>query len=199
MRVLPSNIGFVFLLSALLSVAGCAGNAVSDETVESQSAALTSVDYYDSTGLVHIQVKTCDWTAAAEHNVTACTVNPGFVLVGGGAEVENSASGGGLLTKSFPANNTTWFAASKDHVVAYAHRLRAYAVGMALQNMTSTALSSLVTITSATSSAGHAPSVQVNAPNFNVVLSWRRRFQRLGGGAIAHRLIPFERSPLLDR
>ena len=176
--------GLVLTALAVFGGAGCAVSTDSSENVGSAQQALTSTDYFDAAGLVQIRVKTCDWTAALEHPVTTCSVDPGFVLVGGGAEVEGSASGGGLLTHSFPANKATWVAASKDHVVAFSHRLRAYAVGMALSGMDSTTLSNLVTINSGTSGASHAPSIEVAAPDFNILLSGGATANYQGAGQL---------------
>jgi hypothetical protein len=164
-------------LGLLASGAGC-GLDTGDDAVVSRQAALTSEDFSDSSGLVHIRIKICDWSAPAQHPFATCTVDPDFVLVGGGAEVEGSAGGGGLLTLSSPCNKTTWGAGSADHVVAYAHRVRAYAIGMALSGMSAATLSSQVTITQQLSNPSHAPSA-IAQPSGNDVLL-------LSGGATSN-------------
>ncbi len=173
MKSVATSVGATLIVAGLVFGAGGAGCAMdaNGEDVGSASEALTIQDYVDSTGRIFIRVKTCDWSPSSQHPAAVCTVDPGYVLVGGGAEVEGQANGGGLLTKSFPINKATWFASSKDHVSAWSHRIRAYAVGMQLFGLSSTTLSNLVTINSATSGASHAPSVSVAIPAFNVLLS----------------------------
>jgi hypothetical protein len=163
---------------------GCAVDATDEENVGSTSEALTRQDYVDSTGRVFIRVKTCDWSPTAQHPAAVCVVDNGYVLVGGGAEVEGQANGGGLLTRSFPPNKVAWFASSKDHVTAHSHRIRAYVVGMQLAGVSQATLDSLVTISSATSGASHAPSVTVAAPAFYTLLSGGASSNASGAGQL---------------
>src|SRR5260370_7951728 len=169
-------VGSGIFLSTMVFANGCAMNTEVEEHLGSQSAALTT-DFFSGNGLVHIQVNTCAWSPVDPHPVANCSVNPGFVLVGGGAEVEGTANGGGLLTHSFPINKSTWTVASKDHMVSFPHRIRAYSVGMQLQGMPEATLRSLVTITQSTSALGHAPSATATIPHFHVMLS---------GGAVSN-------------
>ena len=64
-------------------------------------------------------------------------VDPGFVMIGGGARVTNFSNNdtgvNALLTASYPVNDgtfTTYAAASKDHQQLYSHRLWVYAIGL---------------------------------------------------------------------
>lgn len=153
--------------------AGC-GMDATDEGVEStRSALVPTQDFVDPSGLVTLRVKTCSFVGPSQSPFAFCQVDPGFVLVGGGAEVEYPplACSGGLLTTSMP-NGPSWVARSKDHVAPCAHRLRAYAVGMKLDGMSSDILQSLVKVSSVTSStASNAPSATVKATLGNWVLS----------------------------
>lgn len=166
----------VALFGAVTFAGACGG--VEDQSIESSSHALTTSDFFDASGKVHIKVKVCDWSPSSQRPAALCTVDSGYVLVGGGAEVEGSASGGGLLTHSFPVNKTTWAAASKDQVTPFSHRIRAYAVGMSLADMSTADLTSMVTINSATSGESNRPSATAVIPSGDVILS--------GGAAIGY-------------
>lgn len=188
MKSVAASIGATLAVASLVFGAGGVGCAVDateeEEVVGTTSEALTRTDYVDSTGRVFIRVKTCDWSAAAQHPAAICTVDAGYVLVGGGAEVEGQANGGGLLTRSFPVNKATWFAASKDHVTPFSHRVRAYSIGMQLAGLSQATLTNLVTISTATSAASHAPSVTVNAPAFYTLLSGGASSNASGSGQL---------------
>lgn len=108
----------------------------------------------------------------------------GYVLVGGGAEVEDSAAGGGLLTTNAPANTATWVASSKDHITGHSHRIRAYAVGMKLSGMTEATLRSLVTITRATSAVSNRPTASVSVPVGHNLLSGGAQVTYNGAGLL---------------
>jgi hypothetical protein len=172
MTSVPVKVGSTVLLAALVlgSGIGCAPDVVDEDSVGSQSEALTSTDYVDSTGFVHIRVKVCDFGASSHIPFSFCAVDAGFVLVGGGAEVEGSASGGGILIESFPSGSS-WVARSKDHVTSYLHRIRAYSVGMSLTGMSAATLGTLVKLTVATSGVSNRPSVSVNVPAGHILLS----------------------------
>jgi hypothetical protein len=183
------SIGARLLVGGLTlgAATGCAmeGAEVGDEvSVGTQTQALTTQNYFDADAKVQIRVKTCDWSGFSQHPSAICTVDAGFVLVGGGAEVEGSASGGGLLTHSFPANTSAWVAASKDHVAAHSHRIRAYSVGMKLSGMSEATLRSLVTITRATSGTSNRPTSTVSAPAFHVMLSGGASVNYNGAGVL---------------
>jgi len=121
----------------------------------------------DSTGTIITRVYQCKFVGPAELNTAECPVEAGFVLVGGGGEIEGDTPlPGALLTASFPENaindgnhvGTTWLARSKDHLVAFSHRLRAYAIGLQLQGVSAASLNSQIfyrVVESAGSS--HAP------------------------------------------
>jgi hypothetical protein len=105
-------------------------------------------------------------------------VEPDFVLVGGGAEIENvnAAQPGALITASFPIDLSIWTAASKDHLEPYPHRLRAYAIGMKIDGVTSSQLRSATHLYSAISHQEAHPEVNlVNPDTENDIV--------IGGGA----------------
>jgi hypothetical protein len=71
------------------------------------------------------------------HVTIQCAVDPGWVLVGGGAWADASGGGGpgALLTASYPFDPnelTTWEASSKDHVQSSPHILSVFAIGLKL-------------------------------------------------------------------
>jgi hypothetical protein len=68
---------------------------------------------------------------SSAHPEQDVAVEPGYVMVGGGAWVDWTGEGN-LLVASHPApeNKTTWHAQSKDHVKSSPARITAYAVGL---------------------------------------------------------------------
>lgn len=124
-------------------LAGCtiAADALDEPTDQLEQA--LSRDFFDATGTVTVRIKDCPWTPALPHPTATCTVDPDFVLVGGGAEIENQ--GNALLVASYPYPDlATWIASSKDHYYHYAHRLRAYAIGLKLAGVSSATLRNYV-------------------------------------------------------
>jgi hypothetical protein len=67
-------------------------------------------------------------SASAGHPSTEASVDPGYLLVGGGAQA-NWITQGSLLTASFP-NGNEWKVASKDHNFAESCTITAYAIGI---------------------------------------------------------------------
>jgi len=63
------------------------------------------------------------------HPTSTASIPSGYLLVGGGAEV-NWQGAGNLLTASYPNNAGGWIAASKDHLVADPSVITAYAIGV---------------------------------------------------------------------
>ena len=113
-------------------LAGVLGSLASPSDARSAIAV-----YQDWSGQVEIRIWACDWAGPAQRQVTTpCAPDPGFVVVGGGAEVANTDPGGGLLTGSTPSNDfTSWMVASKDHLVPFSHFRRAYVIGMRLKTL----------------------------------------------------------------
>jgi hypothetical protein len=91
----------------------------------------------DSASPIHIQIKECTTTAAADAHVAVdCVVDPEFALVGGGAAGIGSSYGGSpFLTESRPYDERTWRASSTKHLVSASHTLAVYAIGMRLDGV----------------------------------------------------------------
>jgi hypothetical protein len=101
---------------------------------------------YDATGRVEIAI----WREVFEgqHVTGQVSVDPGYVLVGGGADITNLNGGhtgvNALLTAEYPVNDgsfSTFAAASKDHEQPYYHKLWVYATGMRLLDASGNPLS----------------------------------------------------------
>jgi vibriolysin len=171
MRVL--SIGIIHI--AVLAVSGCAEIAAPPEAEADQ--ALTT-DFVDGSGTVMVRITQCAPSPLLAHVTTTCSVDAGYVLIGGGAEIIGEGSPGALLTASFPDPSlTTWTASSKDQHLAFAHRLSAYAVGLKLAGVSPSALrGSMVMVSSRSSPAAH-PAAAATVP---------AGYTLIGGGARAN-------------
>jgi hypothetical protein len=85
----------------------------------------------DSSGLVTTAVFQQQAPAPQAHfHDLAAEVEPGMVVVGGGATAAESPNGA-LLTASYPNDSrSAWLASSKDHRLPNPHRLTVFAIGM---------------------------------------------------------------------
>src|SRR5262249_3291179 len=138
-RAAPSFVAGALALGPIACTAEVAPSP--PETVrEAISPTYTSVNgFIDATGTIHTKIYQCQWQGPAEQVHAECPVEPNYVLIGGGAEIEGEspliingpwAQPGALLTSCYPdtsSNLTTWKADSKDHLYPFSHRLRAYA------------------------------------------------------------------------
>ncbi len=133
----------------------------------------------DASGQVEIRV----WEATSDvvpHPQVAVNVDPGYVVVGGGARV--LASNGvsvpeGLLTEARPANDgtfSTWLASSKDHGISYAHKLQAYVIGMRISGIDAYTLRQYMSLSENTSGYFAHPNTAVSVP---------AGYRLVGGGA----------------
>lgn len=75
-----------------------------------------------------MQVKSAK-SGQAAHPTAEATLDPGYVLTGGGARVEPCAPGN-LLTSSAPTNDRTWRAESKDHYASCPSTVEAWVIGL---------------------------------------------------------------------
>jgi hypothetical protein len=141
------------------------------------SGAIFGQDFTDASGDVTVRLYTGPWVFG-QHNSTTVSVDSDFVLVGGGAEVSGMGNPGALLTGSYPdLNLTTWHAESKDHETPYAHYLRAYAIGLRLNGVSSVQLRSyMVLVTQSSTRAQHPNAVAALPPGYLLI----------GGGARAN-------------
>jgi hypothetical protein len=130
-------IGFLRLAAGTVTVclAGCGVAApVAEEALSEQASPVLSTSWTDGSGNVLIALFRGNWSATAERNQATASVDAGYTLVGGGAEISGGlATPGALLTGAEPLSFTTFRAASKDHYYVYSHQLRAYALGMKIK------------------------------------------------------------------
>jgi hypothetical protein len=92
----------------------------------------------DWSGQVETRIYECTSPTKAQHqNSIGCQVEPGFILVGGGAYADYGTGGAGAMlweTRPLDENLVTWVASSKDHISPNSHSLSTYAIGMRLKN-----------------------------------------------------------------
>lgn len=68
-------------------------------------------------------------SAVLPHPVAAVAVAPGYVMVGGGAQIDYGGNGN-MLTASFPSAQNIWQARGKDHLVSDPAAITVFAVGI---------------------------------------------------------------------
>lgn len=159
----------------ILLASGC---GLTPDVQEGSAEQAISTDLVDASGTVTVRITQCPATTPHQLNTTTCSVDGGFVLIGGGAEVIGEGSPGALLTASFPdAGLTTWTASSKDHHLTYSHQLRAYAVGLKLAGVSVPTLQSFMRVVSLRSTRSQRPSVSIGVPG---------GYNLIGGGARAN-------------
>jgi hypothetical protein len=137
-----------------------------------QSSNIVTSSFYDASGTVEVRV----WEASGygTYPQVNCSVDPDFVLVGGGAYVIN---GYGLLTASYPqdASLTTWVARSKEHLYSSPHTLICYAIGIKLMNISKSTLMQYMSLRTNVSSVNNSyTSTSVSLPSGYLLI---------GGGA----------------
>jgi len=179
----------VMLLSVGLGACGAeSGEDLAEGPIASHQEELVVADkiFTDASGDVKIMVRTCDYPANATTGSRChfCAVDQGWVMIGGGAEIEGSPSSG-RLRASFPypgdlnapvqtfdgletctgnaPNNdlnkdfTAWMARSSSSV---AHKLRAYVVGLQITGLSESTLAGYRNIADSTTSALAQPSIE---------------------------------------
>lgn len=121
-------------------------------------------------GNITVRYYTCGWSGSGQRNSATCTVDSDFVLVGGGAEIKDNGEPGALLTASYPEGDSR-IARSKDHIRAYPHQTRAYAIGLRLAGLNKANLQkSVKTVLKAVGPTAH-PSATIVAPAGELILS----------------------------
>ena len=123
-------------------------------------------------------------TGPAEHNITTTTVDPGYVMVGGGAQVVdpngNPNAVDAVLTAAFPIGDgtfSTYMAADKDQGgITYYSYCYSYVIGIKLYNQSGAALptSSIIphlVIDSVVSAVADHPAVSLYVPSGYELLS----------------------------
>lgn len=128
-------------------------------------------------GVIHTALFQCKYqsslaSGARQFAVAECAVPSGYVLVGGGADVEGMAPKGALLWISRAASTSTWQAASSDNTVSAAHRLRAYAIGLRIDNVSPGAIAAQIRLSPGTlSPSAGSSSAGDFIPDNHVLLS----------------------------
>lgn len=124
---------------------------------------------HDWSGEVTAAIWECTSSTAQSHQALQCSVDPDFVLVGGGARTFSGTFGAGaFLTASYPADTTgsprltRWEGRSKDHGVYDPHELKVYAIGLKLFGVSRADLAANVFVNVVTSPSAHHP--QIGAP-----------------------------------
>lgn len=167
------------LVAAVLAAsAGCATDGVEDAKEAKTTQAISPLDITDASGTVTVRIKQCADTGAVHFPTATCSVDSGFVLVGGGAEIVGDDSPGALLYASFPDTTlTTWTAQSKDHDISFLHQLRAYSIGLRLTGVAPATLRASMALVTARSAAAQHPFATAGLP---------AGFKVVGGGARAN-------------
>lgn len=144
------------------------------------SSATLIANSFDYSGTVEVSI----WADYIDgyHNHAEVSVDPGFVLIGGGARVTNfsNTSSGveALLTSEYPKDDgtfSTFVADSKDHKNPYNHRLWVYAIGMRLYSsgtpLSESTVESYMNINKSISATAPHPSTDVTSPTGYTELS----------------------------
>jgi hypothetical protein len=141
-------------------------------------AAATSL--FDWSGRVESATWVCFNHTPQELLTIQCTVDPGYVLVGGGASADTTTGPGAFLTASYPFDPdalTTWEASSKDHGVVSLHVLTVYAIGLKISGMSRDAVRALMYVNQQSAGPASHPVAGAADPSPSVAML------TLGGGA----------------
>jgi hypothetical protein len=151
-------------------------------------AAVSDRIFTDGSGDVQTLVRTCDYPSAATagNNCSYCALDAGWVLVGGGAEIEGSPSfarlrgsypttflsdvsgtcNGNTPNNDVSTRHITWVAKSAGNS---AHRLRAYVIGMKVAGLTESQLATHRAINqNATTVAVNQPTLETSGSGYTV-------------------------------
>lgn len=154
---------------------------------------LTKTIQHDATGKIQMEYVACDASSIKTDKANCgCSVSPGYVLVGGGGDVDWSQPGA-MLYESRPAdadNNgpgTTWLAASKAHMGPASHTISCQAVGMKIQMnngnwLHAETLKSHISYNRKTVISSQAPSGQCDVANGKFVIGGGARSNWTGNG-----------------
>lgn len=107
--------------------------------------------------------------------VASVAVADGWVLVGGGAQVDYGGGVGSMLYASYPHGENVWVARAKDHLQSSPAQVTAFAIGLRRSFLDSIGLTTCILTTSSASLANH-PAVSLVSQNFFFV----------GGGALVN-------------
>jgi len=146
-------------LAAVLIVAGCgAVPDAADEVTERSSAVITPYSYTDVSGKLQFSVRSCTATPlAAGLQCAYCPVEPGYIVIGGGAQILGSPSSARLKTSrpdsygteiqrsctgdapAADASHDIWLVRSYSAGTTK-HQVQAYVVGLKIAGMSETEL-----------------------------------------------------------
>jgi hypothetical protein len=127
----------------------------------------TSSHFTDWSGQVHIEITMEETGLAGWHQNVSVPVPADYVLVGGGAWVNNAdmVNAGALLTESRPDEDLQqWWAGSKDHVDPDAHSLIVYSIGLRIDGIDRTTLMNYIFADHTTSGTTSAPGTSMGVP-----------------------------------
>jgi vibriolysin len=143
--------------------------------VESSESALVVTD---GSQTIHTRIFQCNSGTAQSHPQVVCSVDPDYVVIGGGAWAYGTGAGG-FLTASAPYNSAlgAWYASSKDHDIADPHILYVWAVGLKLDGISADILRQNMTLVWSTSPRANWPDQSVSLP---------AGYLLVGGGAIVN-------------
>jgi hypothetical protein len=149
-----------------------------------------------------IEVRIWGEYANCQYPHAEVSVDPDFVLIGGGARVSNSSNTSSgvnaLLTAAYPKNDgqfATFVADSKEHLIPHYHRLWVYAIGMRLIDVGGTpipasTIKSLMNITTVTSGFSGQPTATANIPSGYLMLSGGAQVNWLHPGNLLVKSMP---------
>jgi hypothetical protein len=113
-----------------------------------------------------LSTRTYECTQSGYHVSFTCSVDPDYVVVGGGAYADYGSGPGALLTESRPLDDlTAWAVSSKDQVSSNYHTLHCYVIGLQALGMARATLIANMKVARATS--GKAPIPEVGAGFIN--------------------------------
>lgn len=98
------------------------------EVADSASITAFALALHDPNDEWDVQIAQ-ETSAPAQHPQAVAPLPQGYVLTGGGANVEYNGAGN-ILTASFPTGETSWEARSKDHDIPDTATITAYAIGI---------------------------------------------------------------------
>ena len=150
------------------------------EKVESRVLADIGTDW---SGLIQVKVFSSGFIGGPWRSqwTVSQSVDPGWVCVGGGADLYYTGAGA-LLTASYPSlDKKSWNASSKDHAKTDLHRIAVYAVGLKIQGVSESELKSYITITSDTSVVTNHPFAHSYVPNNSILIGGGAKVNLNGG------------------
>lgn len=154
---------------------GTSNDALNKENIGARISAFGSdPELSDPSGKIFVKTYWEETNYLSSHNTITVTVGSEYVIIGGGASIDNSYGGPALLTESRPdfANNS-WVGSSKDHLVSGPHRLKVWAIGLRVAGLTAAQLRSYMQVFTNTSSVVAHPEATVSIP---------ANYKLLGGG-----------------